>query len=105
VLPWTQSTAEQAEVESWFTAGTWLLPSYHQTYWIGYSTNRTWPNFNPIDGTVKKGYANWGTFQVCHSVALVAAGAWQCLLACLQSTPLAPAVSPSMPELLLHRLA
>jgi hypothetical protein len=59
-----QSMAEQFEVEQWFSAGTWLFPSYHESYWIGYHTYNSWPNFNPIDGTVKKGYTHWGTFQV-----------------------------------------
>ena len=60
-----QSRAEQNEVEQWLVRGTWLLPPFHQTYWIGYSTYNSWPNFKPIDGTVKMGYTNWGTFQVC----------------------------------------
>jgi hypothetical protein len=53
---------EQAEVERWYTAGTWLLPKYHQVYWTGYSTAKGWPNFTPMDGTVRGGYSHWGIF-------------------------------------------
>jgi hypothetical protein len=51
---------EQAEVELWYSRGTWLLPKYHETYWMGYNTAKGWPTFAPVDSTVKSSYAHWG---------------------------------------------
>jgi hypothetical protein len=38
------SSAEQTEVEQWFTAQGFLFPDCHLSYWIGLKTDQ-WPNF------------------------------------------------------------
>jgi hypothetical protein len=53
---------EQTEVEAYFIKQGYLLPKYHQSYWMGLRATQ-WPNFAWIDNTVRKtSYQHWGQY-------------------------------------------
>ncbi len=56
------SLDEQAEVEDFYINNGWLLPTYHQNYWIGLQTN-AWPAFvwdNGAPAPSNETYSHWG---------------------------------------------
>ena len=43
-----------------YIKGGYLLPKFHQNYWIGFQAS-SWPTFQQIDRTFTTKYRNWGT--------------------------------------------
>lgn len=53
---------EQTEVESYFIRQGYLLPKYHNSYWMGLRAAQ-WPSFAWIDNTVNQtSYQHWGQY-------------------------------------------
>ena len=59
------SLEEQAEVEQFYTKRGFLLPKFHQIYWMGLRVNGSRPKFGWLDPTVDppsyRTYSHWGT--------------------------------------------
>jgi hypothetical protein len=53
----------QKEVENFYITGGYLLPKFHQAYWLGFNTSSNWPDFTQIDRTFATMYRNWGTYS------------------------------------------
>jgi hypothetical protein len=68
LVAWT-SYKEQAEVEGYFISNGYLMPTYHQIYWMGANVSDAiyWPDFSWVDpytpGPVNSSYEHWGRFQ------------------------------------------
>ena len=64
LVAWT-SYKEQAEVEGYFSSNGYLMPTYHQIYWMGLRVNGSRPKFGWLDPTVDppsyRTYSHWGT--------------------------------------------
>ncbi len=52
-LPATPPTLLQNDVEQFYIRSGYLLPNYHDFYWLGLSTQRNPPNFGWTDGAFK----------------------------------------------------
>ncbi len=80
------SQAEQAEVEGWALAQSYLLPAFHASYWLGLTaaSDKSWPVFSWLDGK-PLGYTNWGRWamwgssRLCRRVQLEVALHARCL--------------------------
>ncbi len=52
----------QKEVEAFYIKGGYLLPKFHQAYWLGFNTT-SWPNFTQVDRSFTTQYRAWGTYS------------------------------------------
>jgi hypothetical protein len=60
-LAWYLSAAEQYDVEQFYIRGGYLLPKFHEFYWIGFATLRgQHPEFSWTDGNAKTKYRRCG---------------------------------------------
>lgn len=50
-------------MENFYIKGGYLLPKFHQAYWLGFNISSNWPNFTQIDRTFTTKYRNWGTYS------------------------------------------
>jgi hypothetical protein len=55
------SLDEQVEVESFFVANGYFIPTAHKFYWMGYRAI-VWPQFQWLDPNTYQTYTNWGTY-------------------------------------------
>ena len=55
------------EVEAYYIDQGYLFPAFHESYWIGLTSNASaWPKFSWVDGTPtlhSKGFENWGIYM------------------------------------------
>ena len=65
-LAWYLTAAEQYDVEQFYIRGGYLLPKFHEFYWIGFATLRgQHPEFSWTDGNAKTKYRRCGWPLVC----------------------------------------
>jgi hypothetical protein len=60
-----KSVTEQQEVEGYYLRQGYLLPTYHDNYWMGLNTSSSnWPRFNWTERTIRSpgsgAYQHWG---------------------------------------------
>jgi hypothetical protein len=65
-LAWYLTAAEQYDVEQFYIRGGYLLPKFHEFYWIGFATLRgQHPEFSWTDGNAKTKYRRCGWPPAC----------------------------------------
>jgi hypothetical protein len=56
------SAQEQNEVEAFFASNGYLLPTFHQAYWLGLQIREGSAAFSFLDASIKTSYLNWGLY-------------------------------------------
>ncbi len=54
------SAQEQNEVEAFFSANGYLLPTFHKAYWLGLQMREGSTAFSFLDASIQTTYLNWG---------------------------------------------